>query len=297
MCSSDLIRGPNGSGKSTCLHSLRGTIPLLGGERKVNPDLRLGVFTQDLAQELDVNARAVDLVLDYARNGPDGDIFVSEQSARDVLGRLGLRGEKPLNRVGDLSGGEKARVALAMFASKASNVYLLDEISNHLDIESVAAVGESLQSWDENKIGAVVVVSHDENLCGHIDFTHVATVSQGKFTVEQRSARPSDWIVGSLSETAQATSAPTNEDSTLQANIDPKIRKQAFNAPKRIAKLEKLIAEAEEKITSVEAEMLENGSDVGKLVDLTSVKEELEAKVLQYMDEWEELETILEQVK
>ena len=130
-----LIRGPNGAGKSTLLHSLRGSLPLISGERKENAYLRLGVFTQDLAQELDINARAVDLVTSYAREGEDGDINVSEQAARSALGRLGLQGEKPLRKIGCLSGGEKARVALGMFALKPSNVYLLDEVSNHLDSE------------------------------------------------------------------------------------------------------------------------------------------------------------------
>jgi len=130
-----LIRGPNGSGKSTLLKAIQGTLPLLSGERKENPDLRLGVFTQDLAQELDPNARAVDLVTAYARGGSDGDISVSDQAARSAMGRLGLQGEKPLRRIRDLSGGEKARVALAMFALKPSNVYFLDEPSNHLDTE------------------------------------------------------------------------------------------------------------------------------------------------------------------
>jgi ATP-binding cassette, subfamily F, member 3 len=128
-----LIRGPNGAGKSTCLHSIRGSLPLIAGERKVNEDLRLGMFTQDLAQELDPNARAVDLVTAYARTGLDGDITVSDEEARSALGRLGLQGEKPLRRIADLSGGEKARVALAMFAVKASNLYALDEPSNHGD--------------------------------------------------------------------------------------------------------------------------------------------------------------------
>jgi ATP-binding cassette subfamily F protein 3 len=130
-----LIRGPNGAGKSTALHSLRGTLPLLQGERKENQSLRLGVFTQDLAQELSPEARAVDLVTAYAREGSDGDVFISDGDARGVMGRLGLQGQKALRRICDLSGGEKARVALAMFALKPSNVYLLDEVSNHLDTE------------------------------------------------------------------------------------------------------------------------------------------------------------------
>ena len=123
-----ILRGPNGAGKSTLLAALRGKLPLLAGERIENDRLRLGVFTQDLAQELDVERRAMDLVTDYARGGPDGDITISNQDARGVMGRLGLSDEKPLRKVGELSGGEKARVALSMFALKASNLLLLDEV-------------------------------------------------------------------------------------------------------------------------------------------------------------------------
>jgi ATP-binding cassette subfamily F protein 3 len=93
------------TGKSTLLSALRGKLPLLAGKRVENANLRLGTFTQDLAQELDVNARAMDLVTEYARGGKDGDINVSNQAARGVMGRLGLSGEKPLRKVGELSGG------------------------------------------------------------------------------------------------------------------------------------------------------------------------------------------------
>lgn len=113
-----LIRGENGSGKSTLLHALRGTLPLMGGERTTNESLRLGVFTQDLAQELDVSANAVDLVTAYAREGAFGDINISDKDARTIMGGLGLTGDKSLRKIAALSGGEKARVALAMFALK-----------------------------------------------------------------------------------------------------------------------------------------------------------------------------------
>jgi ATP-binding cassette, subfamily F, member 3 len=88
--------------KSTLLHSLRGTLPLVTGDRIENEQLRLGVFTQDLAQELDGEARAVDIVTQYARTGYD--VTISEEQARSVMGRLGLRGEKALRRIKELSG-------------------------------------------------------------------------------------------------------------------------------------------------------------------------------------------------
>lgn len=119
-----LIRGPNGAGKSTILHSLRGGIPLLEGQRLENESLKLAFFTQDLAQELDPNQRAMDIVTAYAR-AEGGDISISNEAARSALGRLGLTGEKALRKIRDLSGGEKARVALAMFSLKPSNLYLV----------------------------------------------------------------------------------------------------------------------------------------------------------------------------
>mmetsp|Transcript_9790 Transcript_9790/g.15036 ORF Transcript_9790/g.15036 Transcript_9790/m.15036 type:complete len:735 (+) Transcript_9790:139-2343(+) len=300
-----LLRGPNGAGKSTILHSLRGTLPLLKGDRVENESLRLGSFTQDLAQELDGKAIAVDLVTAYAREGSFGDISFSDNEARSVLGRLGLGDDKPLRRIEDLSGGEKARVALAMFSVKASNILILDEPSNHLDQECIKALSDSLTDWGEDD-GAVVVVSHDRAFCQEIDFTHVGTVEKGNLIVEQRGVSGKDWDVfdGESTRVSLGKSSPIEEEkrsssssSSLKKELDKQTRKQLYNAPKRIAKLESLIEKAEEKIAELDQEMLENGSDVGKLVDLTAKREEEEERVLEYMEEWEELEELLLQVQ
>merc|ERR1712028_6035 len=161
-----LLRGPNGAGKSTLLKALRGNVPemIQAGERIENDRLKLGTFTQDLAQELDPESRAVDLVTDYARMGADGDMTVTDEAARSVLGRLGLGGEKPLRKVAALSGGEKARVALGMFALKASNLLMLDEPSNHLDVGCIAGLAKALSEWG-GEDGGIVVISHDREFC------------------------------------------------------------------------------------------------------------------------------------
>lgn len=189
-----LLRGPNGAGKSTLLKALRGNVPemIQSGDRIENDRLRLGTFTQDLAQELDPDARAVDLVTGYARSGEDGDIKITDETARGVLGRLGLGGEKPLRKVAALSGGEKARVALGMFALKASNLLMLDEPSNHLDVGCISGLAKALSGWG-GKDGALVVISHDRKFCEKVGFTHVGTVMDGKLVLEQRSLRDSDW--------------------------------------------------------------------------------------------------------
>jgi ABC-type multidrug transport system ATPase subunit len=355
-----------GIGKSTILHTLRGTLSLLDGERVENELLRLGCFTQDLAQELDVTKRAVDLVTAYAREGPHGDVFVSDQDARSVLGRLGLSGDKALRPISALSGGEKARVAFAMFALLPSNLYLLDEVSNHLDLEwyvafavavafalaavldmcllfvvvavrlfsfvvlfevmlqytsqpyfhrkqpisfsqninmdSVTALQEALSDWGEDK-GAVVVISHDKHFCDEIGFTHVATIKDGSLIVEQRDATQRDWdSSGTTTQPTLVTVTPNSSGTaaTVATNngsvVDEKIRKRAYNAPKRIAKIETTIMEKEEAIAKLDSEMLAYGSDVGKLLDLTKKKEGLEAQVSELMEEWEDLEELLEQL-
>jgi ATP-binding cassette, subfamily F, member 3 len=189
-----LLRGPNGAGKSTLLKALRGNQPqlIIQGSRKENQRLRLGVFTQDLAQELDTSARAVDLVTAYARTGDDGDIKITDEQARSVMGRLNLGGEKPLRKVGELSGGEKARVALSMFALKASNLLMLDEPSNHLDVGCIEALAKALSQWG-GKDGAIVVISHDRSFCEEVGFTHIGTVMNGSLVVEQRGLTDKDW--------------------------------------------------------------------------------------------------------
>jgi ATP-binding cassette subfamily F protein 3 len=313
-----LLRGPNGAGKSTLMAALRGKLPLLSGERIENVKLRLGVFTQDLAQELDVKARAVDLVLEHARGGKFGDVNISDQDARNTMGLLGLSQDKPLRLVGDLSGGEKARVALSMFALKASNLLMLDEPSNHLDVECIAALGDSLSSWDNSekgaKDGAVVVISHDQSFCETVGFTHVGTVQDGVVTIEQRGLLPSDWVTYDMEAAEALEVLSTEEDTTItniaaestkkpiidESNLAPwekkelaENRKKAFNAPKRIKRLELNIEQCETKIAALEKEMMDNGANVAKLMDLTNQKEEQEKVAAKALQEWEELEELL----
>lgn len=189
-----LLRGPNGAGKSTLLKALRGNVSSMiqQGCRIENQELKLGVFTQDLAQELDKEARAVDLVTSYARTGVDGNIAVTDETARGVMGALGLGGEKPLRKIKALSGGEKARVALSMFALKASNLLMLDEPSNHLDVGCIQGLATALCGWG-GKDGSLVVISHDRDFCEKVGFTHIGTVMDGKLILEQRALRESDW--------------------------------------------------------------------------------------------------------
>jgi ATP-binding cassette, subfamily F, member 3 len=168
----------------------------------------------------------------------------------------------------------------------------------------VEALSDALSVWGDNK-GAIVVVSHDRHFCDKITFTHVATVQDGKFTLEEREVRPSDWFVAGMSAAssdASQVSASTNGNSATtaptksQKELDPKLRKAAYNAPKRIQKLEGMIANAEGEIATLDENMLQHGKDVEKLVELNQKKQKLQEKVESYMAEWNELEDLLAKV-
>jgi len=160
-----------------------------------------------------------------------------------------------------------------------------------------------LSAWGDD-VGAIVVVSHDRNFCDRIEFTHVATVRDRKFVLEQRGSRDSDWIVGGLSsspadavlEITEVGSEATSSDGH-NIDIDEKTRKKAYNAPKRIAKLEEIMQDLEGKIAVIDEAMLEKGSDVGALVELNEKRKKLAAKVSECLGEWEELESIVAQVQ
>lgn len=152
------------------------------------------------------------------------------------------------------------------------------------------ALSEALSTWGEDD-GAVVVISHDRSFCEKVGFTHVATIEDGALTLEQRSMRDGDWKV--VRTTLDASESDDGEDASNEKQIDPALRKKLFNAPKRIIKLQSMIETTEAKIAGIDEEMLKHGSDVGKVVDLNKDKEALEAKVAEYMAEWEELEVLL----
>ena len=171
-----------------------------------------------------------------------------------------------------------------------------DEPSNHLDQECIEALGDSLSSWG-GKDGSVVVVSHDRAFCEQVGFTHVGTVKDGKLTIEERGLKDSDW------ETYDISSTPlTGNIDSIEAVIEltpeekaeqDRKRKMAFNAPKRIQKIESLIEQSEAKIVEYDEEMMTVGNDVEKLMALTDKKTKEEETVALLMEEWEELEEVI----
>jgi ATP-binding cassette, subfamily F, member 3 len=149
------LLGPNGAGNSTLVKTLVGELPPLTGERVAHNDLRIGYFAQHTVESLREGASPIDHLKDIA---PDA----STQEMRNFLGRWYFPGDRSFENVDGFSGGERARLALALIAWRKPNVLLLDEPTNHLDLEMREALAEALAEFD----GAIVMVSHDRHLIG-----------------------------------------------------------------------------------------------------------------------------------
>jgi len=149
------LLGPNGAGKSTLVKTLVGALAPLSGERMIHNDTRIGYFAQHTVESLDAGRSPIDHLRDLA---PDA----STQDMRNFLGRWYFAGDRAFESVDGFSGGERARLALALIAWRKPNVLLLDEPTNHLDLDMREALAEALSDFD----GAIVLVSHDRHLIG-----------------------------------------------------------------------------------------------------------------------------------
>jgi ABC transport system ATP-binding/permease protein len=162
-------------------------------------------------------------------------------------------------------------------------------------------LSDALSEWGDDE-GALVVISHDKGFCEQVGFTHVLTIrDDGTLKLEQRSTNGNDWDSSKStfqrSQEEEETTAKTAVTADSIKGLDANLRKQAYNAPKRITKIESLIEDKEVKIAALDLEMLSNGNDVGKLVDLSKEKEALEVEVNELMEEWSDLESLLAKVE
>lgn len=147
------VLGVNGAGKSTLIKTLAGELAPLKGERRASKGLEIGYFAQHQLDMLDLDSTPLQHL---ARLAPQ----TREQEMRNYLGGFGFSGDTVSSRVAPMSGGEKARLALALIVWQKPNLLLLDEPSNHLDVDTREALATALAEF----AGSVLLVSHDRHL-------------------------------------------------------------------------------------------------------------------------------------
>jgi ATP-binding cassette subfamily F protein 3 len=162
------LLGPNGAGKSTLIKVLAGEMPPLLGTRREAEGLKIGYFAQQQLEQLHLDENPLWHVQQLDKTATEKDI-------RNFLGGFDFRGDKVLDAVQPFSGGEKARLVLALLVYQNPNLLLLDEPTNHLDLEMRHALSVALQDFQ----GAMVVVSHDRHLLRSVT-DQLLLVSGGK---------------------------------------------------------------------------------------------------------------------
>ena len=268
------ILGPNGSGKTTLLHTLVGDLPPLAGRVIPGSRARVRLYRQDFS-DLDPQRSVLQTLLD------DNPHTLPER-ARSVLGAMLFSGESAEATVGDLSGGEKARVALARLGMDDANLLLLDEPTNHLDIPSQEVLEDAIARYP----GAVLVVSHDRYF---VDSLHpeVLEVVEGRLEGRRQPApapapaRPTPTSRGRARKAAPRTAPGAHAAPAAPGPRTP--RRSTAHAEREIASLE---AERQELTRQLSAPTTYREPGAGQpLVErLRAVEAELEASYATWLE-------------
>ena len=173
------ILGANGQGKSTLVKTLAGVLPVLGGSATAGKGLTIGYFAQQELDLLHPDDTALQMMVRLARDRPAPGADTREQALRNHLGQFRFAGDMVHQQVGTLSGGERARLVLAMLVWQRPNLLLLDEPTNHLDLATREALSVALNGFE----GTVLLVSHDRALLREVcdEFWLVARGTVGAF--------------------------------------------------------------------------------------------------------------------
>ena len=240
------LLGHNGAGKSTVMKLLAGELPALSGERVEAKDLRMGYFAQHQLEQLKVGESP----LQHLRNmGGPAAVKATEQELRDFLGTFGFRGDRVFEAIGPFSGGEKARLVLALLSYLRPNLLLLDEPTNHLDLEMRQALARALQDYS----GAVLMVSHDRHLLRTvIDEFHI--VADGRATAFDGDLDDyARWAADNPKEAIKA--APTPEPRAMRKRADAAQRNRSSTLNTELAKLDKQLAKLQQQQQEIELQL------------------------------------------
>ena len=288
------LLGRNGAGKSTLIKSLAGDISILHGDRYCAQDLRIGYFSQHQLEQLYMPSNAIEHIIRAKRE-------MTELQARAFLGRFGFSGDQALDQVKTMSGGEKARLVLALIVLEKPQLLLLDEPTNHLDLEMRQALVLALQDFD----GAIILIAHDRYLLEScVDEFYL--VANGR--VEEFDGDIDDyqqWLNNEKKQTVKANKSlsETTVDKKQQRKEQAELRKKASPLRKKADKFEKLVQRDQTALDEVEAVLAESeiyqAEHKARLTNLlkqqATLKEAIEDNEMQWLDLEEQIEEIMSQ--
>ncbi|MDQ0226486.1 ABC-F family ATP-binding cassette domain-containing protein [Metabacillus niabensis] len=279
------IIGPNGSGKSTLLNIIAGRIPADQGTIEVGETVKIGFYTQE-HEEMDENLRVVEYIKETAEivHTLDGQIITAEQ----MLERFLFPRSAQWTYIRKLSGGERRRLYLLKVLMEEPNVLFLDEPTNDLDTQTLSVLEDYLDQFP----GVVLTVSHDRYFLDRV-VEHLIVFEQngqirrfqGSYTDYMEDAR--------LKEMMQEKETPKEKPSHKKE----KKKRLSYKEQQEWEQIEDVIAGLEQRKEQLEQEIADAGSDFGKVQELYKEQEEVDKKLEETMERWEELSLLVEEIE
>ena len=297
------IIGPNGCGKSTLIKIIAGLIEPDSGSVEIGETIQLGYFAQEVP-DMNTEQRVIDYIKDVAEYLPTKD---GKISASQMLERFLFTPEMQYAPVSKLSGGEKKRLYLLKVIFTGANVYLFDELSNDIDIQTLTILEDFLNSFP----GIVITVSHDRYFLDNV----VDRIFEfdGNGHLQQYEGGYTDYLETKQKTTSQETSESGNalfgksgkgksEEGSSKSSRDWKQNRKtklkfSYKEQKEFETIDDDIAQLEDGIAALEAEILANATNPGKLNELMREKEKAEHALEEKMNRWVYLNDLAEKIE
>ncbi|PKF80546.1 ABC transporter ATP-binding protein [Vibrio sp. vnigr-6D03] len=289
------LLGRNGAGKSTLIKLLSGELQSQSGDFTYSQGVKIGYFAQHQLETLHPEETPLQHMMQIA---PDKN----EQQLRDYLGSFGFQGDKALEKVAPFSGGEKARLVLALVVWQKPNLLLLDEPTNHLDLDMRQALTMALQTFE----GAMVIVSHDRYLLrattDDLYLVHDRQVAPFdgdlsdyyKWLTEQQKAERKELQAATPEKSTDNSAAARKEQKRKEAEfrkLTAPIRKNLTKLEQKMDKLGQILSDTETQLGDTDLYQAENKAKLNEvLAQQASAKSELEDIEMEWMAEQEALE-------